>query len=319
MKIRILPAAAVRQALTMPLALQAMRAAFSQFSAGAAVCPPRSRVPTARGATLVMPAWIKHTNDFAVKVVSIFPPNAGRGLPVVNAAALVLDPGTGQPLALLDGAELTAIRTGAAGALAASVLARPDAEVAGVFGAGVQARAQIRGLLAVRPIRRLILKSRSQASAARLAEEIASWPSPPQVILGSDAASAVRGADIIVTATTSPLPLFDGQDLRPGAHVNAVGAFTPETRELDDTVIQRARVFVDSRQACLAEAGDIVIPRAPIEAELGEVLNGARPGRLNDEEITVFKSVGIAVQDAAAAAAALRHAEAQGLGQLVDF
>jgi ornithine cyclodeaminase len=203
--------------------------------------------------------------------------------------------------------------------LAADLLARPEANVVALFGAGVQAQAQLQAVLAVRSIKQVNLISRTKASAQKLAEEITTWPNAPQVVLADSPRQAVAEADIIIGATTSTTPLFDGNDLEPGTHVTGVGSFTPEMQEIDAVTVARARIVVDSREACLAEAGDLIIPGAKIDAELGEIVNGTKPGRQSAEEITFFKSVGVAVQDAAAAAAVLAIAEAQRLGVLVDL
>jgi ornithine cyclodeaminase len=254
-----------------------------------------------------------------IKIASVYSQNPTHGLPMIAATVLILSPETGFPLALMDGTSLTGIRTGAGGGLAADLLARPDAAVVGLFGAGVQARAQLEAVLAVRSIRRVNLLSRTKASAQKLAAEIAGWPDAPEVVLTDSPRETITEADIIIGATTSTTPLFDGSDLKPGTHVTGVGSFTPQMQEIDAVTVARARIVVDSREACLAEAGDLIIPGAKIDAELGEIVNGTQPGRQSSAEITFFKSVGVAVQDAAAGAAVLAAAEAQGLGLLVDL
>ncbi len=319
MKIRILSAADVTAALPMPKAIQVMRRAFSQLSAGETETPLRARLETEKGLTLLMPAYLKQSREMGVKIVSVFAENPSLGLPVVNAAALALNPQTGQPLALLEGNSLTAIRTGAGGGLAADLLARQNATTAALFGAGVQARAQLQALLAVRKISQVYLISRSRSSAEKLAAEIARWPDAPAVTLAESPRQAAQNADVVITATTSPTPVFNGADLKPGAHITGVGSYTPQMQEVDAATVLRAKVVVDSRAACLAEAGDIIIPNAPIHAELGEIINGQKPGRQSAEEITFFKSVGVAAQDAAAASAALAEAERLGLGTVVDW
>jgi len=155
--------------------------------------------------------------------------------------------------------------------------------------------------------------------AQRLAQEISGWPAAPAVSLERDPQAAVRQADIVLAATTSATPLFDGHDLRPGTHITGVGSFTPDMQEIDATTVRRARVVVDQRDAALAEAGDIIIGNAEIDAEIGEIVNGEKPGRRDDEEITFFKSVGLAVQDAVTAAAVLQAAEKQGLGTVINM
>jgi len=223
------------------------------------------------------------------------------------------------PKAIMDGSSLTGIRTGAGGGLAADYLARPEAEVVGLFGAGVQARAQLQAVLAVRHIRQVKLISRSRASAETLAAEIATWPDPPAVSLAETPQQVVQAADIVIGATTAKTPLFDGHDLRLGTHITAVGTFTPEAREIDEVAVRRSYVVVDSYEMAKLEAGELIIPGIEPQAELGELVNGQKRGRQSAEEITLFKSVGVAVQDAAAAAAVLAAAEGQGLGQVVEL
>ncbi|RLB19609.1 MAG: ornithine cyclodeaminase family protein [Deltaproteobacteria bacterium] len=319
MKIRILSAADIKAALPMKDAIHIMASAFGQFSAGKALVPLRSRLHTEKGVTLLMPAYLQESKDLAVKVVSIYGKNPSLNMPTVTAVVIVLDPDTGVPLAFMDGDSLTAVRTGAAGGLAAQLLSKQDARRVVVFGAGVQGRAQLRGVMAIRAIEHVFVIDHAEERANEFADEIRTWPQAPEVHVPSTITEAVRKADIILTATTSKTPLFDGNDLQPGTHVTGVGAFTPEMQEIDVNTIKRARVIVDSREACMAEAGDIIKTNAHIEAELGDIVNGKHPGRNNNEEITFFKSVGLAAQDAAAAAAVLARAEVQRLGTMVEM
>ena len=322
MPIRILSAADVRAALPMPKAIDAMRHAYSQLSAGKATAPPRQHISTDKGVTLIMPAYLPENSEFGIKVVSVYDDNPNLDLPRITATVLVLDPATGTPKAFMDGASLTAIRTGAGGGVAADLLARQDAKTVGLFGAGVQARAQLQAVMAVRNITCVNLISRTHASAQQLATEISAWTvtDAPEVNLVSTPRQVVEDADIVLCATTSGTPLFDGNTLQPGTHITAVGTFVPEKREVDTTTIRRAnRIVVDSREDCLEEAGDLIIPNAEIDAEIGEIINGNKPGRQSDEEITFFKSVGVAVQDAVAGAAVLAEAEAKELGTLVEM
>ena len=321
MSIRILSAADVRAALPMPKAIDAMRHAYSQLSAGTAIAPPRQHIATDKGVTLIMPAYLREHSQFGIKVVSVYDDNPNLNLPRITATVLVLDPATGAPKAFMDGASLTAIRTGAGGGVAADLLARKNAKTVGLFGAGVQARSQLQAVMAVRNIGRVNLISRTQASAEQLATEISEWTTnSPEVNLVPTPQEVVQDADIVLCATTSATPLFDGNALQPGTHITAVGTYVPEKREVDTTTIRRAdRIVVDSREACLAEAGDLIIPNADIDAEIGEIVNGDKPGRQSDSEITFFKSVGVAVQDAVAGAAVLAAAEVKGLGVLADL
>jgi ornithine cyclodeaminase/alanine dehydrogenase-like protein (mu-crystallin family) len=319
MKIRVLAAADVRAALPMPMAIEAMKSAFGQFSSGDATVPLRGRLHTDKGVTLLMPAFLRRSRNLAVKVVSVFGDNPSLGLPTVSALVLVLDAETGIARAVMEGDSLTALRTGAAGGLAADLLARSDASTAALFGAGVQGRAQLTAVCAVRSIRRVMVFDPSPEAAARLVKEIGTWPNAPQARVAVSSAEAVRQADIVMTATTATSPVFDGNDLQPGTHITGVGSFTPEMQEIDASVVRRAYVVVDAREAAMAEAGDLIKAEASIDAELGEIVNGDRPGRQNDEQITFFKSVGMAAQDAVAAAAVLAAAEDQGLGIVADL
>ena len=303
----------------MSRAIEAMKLAFGQLSNGQATVPRRTQIATDKGITLLMPAYLQTSQDFAIKLVSVYGENPRLGLPTVNGTVLVVDPKTGLPRALMDGNSLSAIRTGAAGGLAAELLARRDASVVALFGAGVQARAQLQGVMAVRAIEQVNLISRTRASALALAAEIDTWSDAPLVNLVPKPRQALENADLVITATTSATPVFDGNDLKPGTHVTAIGSYTPTNREVDAVTVQRARIVVDSREACLAEAGDIIIPQAKIEAELGEIVNGLKPGRQSDEEITLFKSVGVAVQDAVAAATVLAQAKVKNLGTVLEL
>ena len=320
MPIRILSASDVRAALPMPKAIEAMRHAYSQLSADKVTAPPRQHLSTDKGVTLIMPAYLPERSEFGIKVVSVYDDNPNLDLPRITATVLVLDPVTGVPKAFMDGASLTAIRTGAGGGVAADLLARQDAKQVGLFGAGVQARAQLQAVMAVRNITHVNLISRTEASAQQLVTEISEWTDPPKVNIVSTPQEVVEDADIVLCATTSATPLFDGNDLQPGTHITAVGTFVPEKREVDTTTIKRSdRIVVDSREDCLEEAGDLIIPNAEIDAEIGEILNGDKPGRESDSEITFFKSVGVAVQDAVAGAAVLTEAGAKGLGTLIEM
>jgi ornithine cyclodeaminase/alanine dehydrogenase-like protein (mu-crystallin family) len=319
MQIRILTAADICSALSMDEAIDAVARAYGQLSAGKATMPLRSRFHTDKGVTLIMPAHLHESGDFAVKIVSVYPDNPKLGLPTVAATVLALDPQTGMPLALMEGDSLTALRTGAAGGVAARYLARADAATVALFGAGVQARSQLRAAMAVRNIERVLIVDPFENAARQLADDISGWTDAPEALLAESAQAAVSRADIVLAATTTTTPLFDGHDLKPGTHITGVGSFTPDMQEIDAATIGRARVVVDQRDAAMAEAGDIIIGRATIDAEIGEIVNGDRPGRQNDREITFFKSVGLAVQDAVTAAAVLKAAEQKGLGTVIDM
>jgi len=319
MQIRILSADDVRLALPMHKAIEAMKVAFGQLSSGQATLPLRPHISTQKGVTLFMPAYLHKTHDLGVKVVSVYRENSAKNLPMINAVVLMIDPETGMPKALIDGGSLTAIRTGAGGGLAADLLSRQNSKTVALFGAGVQARTQLQAVMTVRNINLVNLVSRTQASAQKLANEIAEQTTNLTIKITPTPEEAIQDADIIITATTSSIPLFDGNYVKPGTHITAIGSFTPEAREIDTITAQRARIVVDSREACLAEAGDILIPDVQIDAEIGEIVNGVKSGRQSDDQITLFKSVGLAVQDAVVGSVILKEAEALGLGIIVDI
>ncbi len=318
MQLRILTSDDVKAALPMPKAIEMMKHAFGQLSAGKATVPLRSKISSDKGDTLLMPAYLHSSQDLGIKIVSIYKDNPLKGIPTVTAIVIVLDPQTGLPRALIEGDSLTAIRTGATGGLASDLLARRNAKTVALFGAGVQARAQLQAVMAVRSIAQVNLFDLSASAAQKLADEIGSWTGAPAVNLVSNSKEAIQQVDIIIAATTSSEPVFDGNEIEPGTHITGVGSYTPQMREVDETTVSRARIVVDSREACLAEAGDIIIPKATIDAELGEIINGLKPGRQSDEEITFFKTVGVAVEDAAAAAAILSEAEKNELGTVIE-
>ncbi len=323
MKLRILTADDVRQALPMPEAIDAMRQAFAQLARGQAQSPQRLVISADAGVSLFMPAYLPESRALTEKIVSVFPGNPARGLPAIHGLVIALDPDTGQPRALLEGASLTAIRTGAASGLATDLLARPRAQVFALIGAGGQAYDQARAVLAVREIFEVRIASKSGASAARLAERLRQEGVNARAV---DVREAVQGADIITAATDSTTPVFLDADVAPGAHINLVGAYTRDMQEAPASTIMRAKVYVDDVMAAAHEAGDLIKPvRAGlysfdrVTGTLGQLLLGQIPGRESEEEITLFKSVGLAVQDAAAAARVLARAEAMGLGMEVEL
>jgi ornithine cyclodeaminase len=317
---RILSRAQVREAIAMPTAIEVMRLAFSALSRGKATVPMRLALESQAGVTLLMPAHLHESESSGLKVVSVHPGNPGLGVPVIQAVILVLDGATGAVRAMMDGTWLTALRTGAAGGLATDLLARADSSTVALFGAGVQARMQLEAVRCVRPVTDVRVVSRSGASAEALVAELEGVPAR-RVERPED---ALLGADIVITATNSTTPVFDGSLVEPGAHVTAIGSFTPDMREVDTALVLRARVVVDQRDAALSEAGDIMGPirdgaadASVVSAELGDIVLGRAPGRLEHDEITLFKSVGNAVQDVAIAAHVLAVAEERSLGQIV--
>lgn len=320
---RILTGDEVRAAVTMREAIEAVREGFVALSTGRARVPVRSAVQMAGGPLLTMPSHADGMPVAAVKVVSVCPANPAAGLPTIHAVVLAVDAQTGAPVGLMDGAALTAQRTGAASGLATDLLARPEAFALAVIGAGAQARTQIAAVCEVRPIAEIRLFSLSGAD--QLAKELRERYDAEVRVLPSSS-EAVRGAHVVVTATTSHTPVVHLADLAPGAHINGIGSFTPEMQEIAADVVQAATVVVDHRASAWAEAGDLIIPRdqgliteAKVYAEIGEIAAGLKPGRQSPEEITFFKSVGNAVQDLALAERVLRAAEARGLGTEVNL
>jgi alanine dehydrogenase len=325
MDLRVLSANDLRAAISMADAIEAVTGGFAQLSAGRAVVPLRTSLSTAAGTSLFMPAYLADSETTALKLVSVYPDNPSLGLPTILALVAVVDASTGRPLALMDGTYLTALRTGAASGVATDLLARQESRVLALFGAGAQGRTQLEAVCTVRPIEEVRIFDPDRGAAHRLAEEMAGRGAVPEHVLAAASPSeTVTGADVVVTATTSQQPVFDGADVDPGTHINAIGAYTPDTRELDEGLVGRAKIVVDTREGCLAEAGDLILPlrsgiisEADIYAELGEIARGVKAGRETESEITLFKSVGTAVQDAAVARAALDRAEQRDLGTIV--
>ncbi len=320
--IRMLSREDVRRALPMRQAIEVMKGAFAQLSSGQADAPLRTAldVPDHNGVTLFMPAYLSADDQMAVKIVSVFNDNPAQGLPLIHALVVVVDATTGKPAAVMDGTYLTALRTGAASGAATDLLARKDARVVAVFGAGAQGRTQLEAVCAVRSIEAAWVHDVTPEQASAYAAEMSQRLSLP-VSVAKTPAEALGQADVICTATTSSSPVFNDADVRPGTHINAVGAYTPEMQEIPIETVLRAKVVIDHHESSMAEAGDLLIPlrqgrmtKSHIYAELGEIAAGRRVGRETREEITFFKSVGVAVQDVAAAGAVLEAAKRRGLG-----
>ncbi len=329
----ILTAAEVRKALPMKDAIEAMKRAYASLSDGKADVPLRTHlsVPSQDAVSLIMPAYVQAEGGdaLAVKVVSLFPKNPERQgkLALIQAAVLVLDAETGRPRALLEGSSLTAIRTGAGSGAAIDVLSRPDSTVVAVFGAGAQGRTQLEAACSVRKIEKAWVFDTSVKRAEDFVRDMAgSGPVPQELYVADNPGQALSEADIVCTATTSSTPVFVDADVKPGTHISSIGSYTPEMQEVPAEMVARALVIVDSREATLAETGDLLKPmqarlfsKEHISAELGEILLGRKRGRVSSEQITYFKSVGVAVQDAMAAQLALQNARAQRLGTDVRF
>jgi len=321
-RLRFLCGRDVARALPMREAVETMKEAFRQMSAGEAVVPPRTyiTVESPPGDAVFMSAYIPAARRMGLKIITLFGDNMARGLPRIQALVVVLDAATGSPLAIMDGTSITAIRTGAASGAATDLLARPDATVAAIFGAGPQARTQLEAVCVVRPIRRAMIFDPSAGRAEALAGEMATRLGIA-VLAARSPAEALAGADIVCTATTSVEPVFADRDVAPGTHINAIGSYKTTVREIPAETVRRARVVVDHRPAALAEAGDLILPmeqglieKDHVYAELGEIVAGLKKGRESPEQVTLFKSVGVAVQDIAAANLVLAGAERLNLG-----
>jgi ornithine cyclodeaminase len=305
--------------------IEALGPAMVELSAGRVSMPPRPVVQVRDwgGLLAAMPAFLGSAPILSTKLVTVFPENAARGLPSHQAVILVFDPRTGSPHAMMHGTAITTMRTAAGSALATRLLARPEARILAIVGTGVQARAHAKAIPRMRPIKEIRVVGRYQARALALAEEIArSLGLPAKALeLGQE---AFAGVDVICATTHSAEPVLKGAWLEPGVHVNSVG-LNANGRELDGEAVRRALVVVETRAAALAPAPsgsndllwairDGLIGEEHIHAEIGELISGARPGRTAPDQITLYKSVGVAVQDAVAAHLVLEAAEQQGVG-----
>jgi ornithine cyclodeaminase/alanine dehydrogenase-like protein (mu-crystallin family) len=325
-KVRCIGEAEIRRAISMRETVELMGGAFAQISAGTPVVPQRLRIemPQREGRALVMPAYSSAQGQLGMKLVTLFRNNPEAGLPYIHAIYLLMDGHDGRPLAIMDGEYLTAIRTGAASGLATQLLARPESSTAVIIGAGAQGRFQLEGICAARTLQRAYVCDRNPDRAERFAREMASRVEC-EIVPAADS-GVVREADIVCTATTSTEPVFRDADIRPGTHINAVGAYRVEMREIPPETIHRARIVVDSRASCLLEAGDLIAalsqPGAPEREEireLGEIVSGGMGGRDSRDQITLFKSVGNAVQDLVTARRILENAERRSLGLDVEL
>jgi ornithine cyclodeaminase len=330
MKLKILTRDEVAKAVNMAEAIETVKKAFIQLSTGKAEMPLRTQVPVERrrGVTLFMPAYLADSDAMGAKIVSVFPDNQKKKLPTIHAVVISVDAKTGRPTAVMDGTYLTALRTGAASGVATDILGREDARVAAIFGAGIQSRTQLEAICTVRSIEKVWVYDMVPAVATAYVKEMKERgsPVPADISVAKSPKQAVFEADVICTATTSFQPVFNDSDLKSGVHINGVGSYTPEMQEIPARTVIRSKVIVDSRQAALVEAGDLVIPIGDgqisdkhIHGEIGELVAGKIPGRESEEEMTFFKSVGLAVQDVSVAELVLRRASELGLGHDVEI
>lgn len=328
---RILSRFDIQRCLTMPEAIEAMRLAFSALRTGQATMPQRATVNLPeQGTMLLMPSLLATTEQqtFGLKLVAVMPRNPARGLPLIYASVLLVDAGTGKTLAVLEGGWLTAMRTGAVSGLATDLLARPEADVLALFGAGTQAPLQVLAIHTVRPLREIRVVNRSAEHYDQLVITLRNLLGAdcPPVYRAHSASKALDGALLVACATTATAPLFSWRDVATGTHINAIGAFTPTMCEVGAETLAHARIVVDQREAALSEAGDLLQPLAEGSIsgpetwiELSDVVIGAQHVRQHENDVTMFKSVGIAIQDAAVASMAYQKALKLGIGVDIEI
>jgi ornithine cyclodeaminase/alanine dehydrogenase-like protein (mu-crystallin family) len=313
--IPMLDATRVRELLPMPECIEAMVTAMTAVSAGRIAVPPRVIMPLVDGSGYfgVMPGSSADPLVYGAKIISLHPSNPARGLPAIQGFVVLFDHTTGVPVVLVEGATITALRTAAASGLATRELARREASTLGLLGAGVQADSHLEAICAVRPIREVRIWARSADKARDFVRRHTRQDGP--AVVAVDSARDAAGCDVVCTVTGSPEPVLHGEWVRPGAHVNLVGAHTATTREADSALIARARVYVDLRESARNEAGDLLIAEREgaigpdhVVGEIGELLLGRAPGRRDEREVTVYKSLGIVAQDLVAAHVAWQRA-----------
>jgi alanine dehydrogenase len=312
----------VIKVLEMGDCIDVVEKAFAELANGTAVLPLRTPISPPDGLSLYMPAYLKELGALACKVVTVYKNNPTKhNMPTVIGKVLLQDPETGDVICIMDGGYLTAVRTGAASGVATKYLAREDSgQVAGIFGAGVQAQMQLWAVAEARDISKAFVYDISNEAVEKFISEMGA-KLEIDIARADSANQILENCDIICAATSSATPIFDGSKVRDGAHINGIGSHTPNARELDTTIIKRSRLVADSYEACLKEAGDIMIPieegaidQSHMYAELGEVITGQKPARGNDDEITLFKSNGLAIQDVAAAKLIYDKAVEAGIG-----
>jgi ornithine cyclodeaminase len=327
MKVLIINQSEVVQLLPMDECMEVVAEALKTLARGDAILPlrPVMWLPERVGALGMMPGYLGNIERMGLKLVSVFPGNHGTEYDSHIGAVLLYETKHGQLLAIIDASEITAIRTAAVSGLATRLLAREDASVLAILGSGVQARSHLQAMRIARNIRRVRVWSRNPEHARRFAERESERPGM-QIEPVKTAQDAVAGADIICTTTSAPEPILMGEWIAPGAHINAVGSSVPFTRELDTLAVKRSRMFVDRRESTLNEAGDFLFPKKEgaigddhILGEIGEILLGKVKGRQSAEETTLFKSLGLAVEDIAAAQHIYAKAVERGMGTAVEL
>jgi ornithine cyclodeaminase/alanine dehydrogenase len=324
----ILDRKAVESLVDMREAIKAIEKVFLEFHEGKAFCPKRLIIdaPKHKGLMYYMPSYLSESESLAIKIVAQYDGNLKCGLPTILASILLSDPRNGKPLALMEGAYLTALRTGAASGVATKYLARRDSKMVGVIGTGVQARTQIWAMTEVlRNIAKVKAYDVSPGRVEGFAKDI-SQKLGLDVETVETSKQCVENSDLIIVASTSRVPVLDGNWLAKGAHVNSIGVSGPEGRELDDTTVKKAKIVVDTKEGVLAETGDLIVPikrgvisQENIYAELHEIVGGEKPGRTSDDEVTCWKAVGMAIEDAAVAKLVYDKAKKEGIGKEVEI
>lgn len=325
----LLSRADVNQVLEMNEAIRVLEDAFADFAQRKITMPQRPVIfiPEQEGLCAFMPAYLPEMGALGIKAVTSFRGNGRRfGLSTIFGMVLLLEHESGQPLAIMDGTHLTNVRTGAASGVATCHLARPESRILGVLGSGAQALTQIWAVCCVRPIEEVRvfsphLKSHWDTFQQQISKLVNVIVRPVET-----AREAVEACDVVVVATSAAEPVLDGNWFSPGTHINGVGSHAPKLREIDSTTVRRSRIVCDSVEACLVEAGDLLIPIAEgsleataVQSSLGEIICGEQKGRVNEDEITLFKSVGLAFQDVSVAQIAYERAQASGLGMEFEF
>ena len=316
----------VMSVLKMKDCIDVVEKAFTELANGTAVLPLRTNITPPDGLSLYMPAYLKEMKALACKIVTVYKNNPKNyNLPVVIGKVMLQDPDTGDVICIMDGGYLTAVRTGAASGVATKYIARKeDGQVAGIFGTGVQAQMQLLAVAEVRKLSKALIYDISNEAALKFINDLQG--KVDFEIIKASSPDEVLEADIICTATSSPTPVFNGQKVKNGTHINGIGSHTPNARELDADIILRSKFIGDSKEGCFSEAGDIMIPlkegiidESHFFAELGDVITGKKEGRANDTEITIFKSNGLAIQDTATAKLIYDRAVEAGVGTEVKI
>jgi alanine dehydrogenase len=317
----------VIKVLDMADCMAVVEKAFAELANGTAVLPLRIGITPPDGLALYMPAYLKGMGALACKVVTVYKNNPKKfNLPTTIGKVLLQNPETGEVICIMDGGYLTAVRTGAASGVATKYLARSDdGQTAGIFGAGVQAKSQLWAVAVARKLSRVYVYDISTEAVEKFIADMSAKLNL-EIIRAESSGQILEKADIICTATSSATPIFDGNKVRPGTHINGIGSHSPNARELDTAIIKRSKIVADSYEACLKEAGDIMIPIQEgaitdkhMHAELGAIIAGRKPARIDNSEITLFKSNGLAIQDAATAKLVYDKAKKVGIGKEVEI